>query len=63
MHVEVHACLLGLIRVVAFWNKYEKSCKLRVAVQCTDTLNNVAIEDLECFATDDKLASNESGAG
>ena len=59
MHVEIDPyCVVG-IGVVPFGSENEYIDEFRVAVECTDALNDVAIEDFKRFTRYDDLATDE----
>lgn len=61
VHVEIHPYSMIRIRIVTLGGEDENTCKLRVSKQCTDTCDDVTIEDFEGFPRDDDFPAYEAG--
>ena len=61
MHVEVHADRMVSIGVVAFGGENENASELWVFIECANTSDNVAVEDLKSLACYDDLPADETG--
>ena len=59
MHVEINSDCVICIGIVTFRYENENVGKFGIAIQCTDALDDIPIEDLECLARYDDLAPNE----
>ena len=59
MHVEIDPHSVVGIGIVSFGSKHKYVDKLRIAIECADALNDVTIEDFECFTCYDDLAMDE----
>ena len=61
VHIEVDSDGVVCVGVVALRGEHEDPSKLGIPVQSANALDDVAVEDLEGFASDDNLAACEAG--
>ena len=50
------------VGVMTLGHEHKYPCEVGISVECTDTLDHVAVEDFKCFACNDDFATRETRA-
>ena len=62
VHVEVDSHLVVRIGIMTLRTEDEDGSKFRISIEGANTLDDIAVENLECLARDDDFAAREARA-
>ena len=62
MHIKIYAYGVVGVSVMTLRCEYQDTGEFRIAVECSDTLQHIAVKDLKGLAGNNKFAAGEAGS-